>query len=149
MFLFISSTINFPKEGLRAELWSNQHNKYRNDQKFCLVVYTCLKYIYLQDSKSIFRGQKSIWYIKIGKVTFLNVCKQLNKTYFAGLTIAQLRFPPNSFTSKGPYLIVTAFCTHFGWPIGTISDFGSAALLVLFPDFFGFFFPFFPFSFGF
>ena len=72
--------------------------------------------------------------------------KQLNKTNFAGLTIVQPRFPPNSFTSKGPYLIVTAFCTHFGWPIGTISDFGSAALLVLFLDFSGFFFFFFPFS---
>ena len=40
----------------------------------------CVK-VYLQDSKIIFRGQKSIWYIKIGKITFLNKSKQQNKIF--------------------------------------------------------------------
>ena len=37
--------------------------------------------IYLQGSIITFRGQKSIWYIKIGKITFLNKSKQPNKIF--------------------------------------------------------------------
>ena len=50
--------------------------------------------IYLQGSKITLRGQKSIWYIKIGKVIFLNKYKQPNKIfgtlcmYCIGLSIA-------------------------------------------------------------
>ena len=67
-------------------------------QRVPKILFGCLHWfeIYLQVSKITFRGQKSIWYIRISKITFLNKYKQPNKIfgtlcmYCIGLSIAIL-----------------------------------------------------------